>query len=113
MNSQYYTMDPLTYEVVPCSLEELSAMTQQQRVLASTQLADGTEIITQFWGINQDHDKSGPPKVFETSVHGGPFDGASFTYTNRNSAVTGHRCVVEEVRRQSVWVNFEKDPARK
>ena len=101
-NKEYYTINPITNEVMPCSIEELSAMTLKERTVASTQLADGTEIITQFWGINQDHDRNGPPKVFETSVQGGPFDGASFTYTNRDSAAIGHRCVVEEVRRQTL-----------
>jgi hypothetical protein len=59
---------------------------------------DGVEVSTVFLGLDHNYSRKGPPLLFETMVFGGELDQEMLRYPTWQTALAGHREMVERVR---------------
>lgn len=68
---------------------------QKERIVARDE-KDGVVVSTVFLAL--DHSFGGKePVLYETLVFNGPFDGEMYRYTNKESAIRGHKEMVAKV----------------
>lgn len=97
----YFTYDPTTDEVVPCSLIEWSFWFRDfaNRKVEFTRQGD-VDISTVCIGIPSDHDADGRPLIFETRVLGGEHDQYMERYATPEEARAGHVKLCQEMLEQ-------------
>ena len=70
--------------------------------LAETLLAAaGVRVATRFLGMDQRHNKIGPPVLWETTIFGGLHDLHQERYTSQTAALKGHAKAVAFAKNQA------------